>query len=73
VQNGELPLHAAANFGHLQVVKYFIEQSEVLVDEVDNEKRTALHLAAARGHLDVVKYLLEEQHSDYFAQAEVRA
>jgi hypothetical protein len=53
-------LCAAARNGHLDVVKFLVEQrAEVNVKNTDGW--TPLHLAAQSGYLDVVKLLVEQQ------------
>ena len=73
-KDGQTPLHVAALYGQLKIVKHFI--SELKCDpniEVTGEHhgrttkcggRIALHHAAQNGHLHVVKYLIEDQHCD---------
>ena len=62
--NGRIPLHPAAQQGHLQAVKFFVEQQKCDPSHMDKRKVTPLFLAAGKGHLDVVKYLTLEQHCD---------
>lgn len=50
-------LHAAAYLGHLEVVKYLVEQG-ANKEATDKDQRTPLHKAAERDKLDVVKYLV---------------
>ena len=52
-----LPLRCAACNGHLEVVKYLIEECGADVHAFDD---SALHLANGKGHLEVVKYLVED-------------
>lgn len=49
-------LGEALNCGHLEVVKYLVEQGA----DIDAKKRTALENSAADGQLEMVKYLLEQ-------------
>ena len=63
------PLHLAAHFGQLQVVKFLIE--DVKCDPQANSahesealKRTPLMLAASNHHLDVIKFLIESAKCD---------
>lgn len=65
--NGATPLIMAARNGHLEVVKYLIEncgadkaqQGSVRFDGETIEGAPPLWCAAAAGHYDVVKYLVE--------------
>merc|ERR1712079_684187 len=56
--NGRTPLHYAAEFGKLDVVKAI---TEVIEDKNpgDSHNYTPLHIAAYSGHLSVVKYLTQ--------------
>mmetsp|Transcript_20625 Transcript_20625/g.45164 ORF Transcript_20625/g.45164 Transcript_20625/m.45164 type:complete len:182 (+) Transcript_20625:68-613(+) len=54
----DTPLHLAATFGHLPLVKVLVKDYRVPVNEVDWEGFTPLCRAVSRGHLDVVKFLL---------------
>ena len=58
---GKSQLMAAAQGGHLDAVKYLIEEKVIDVDKMDNRGVTALMFAAAEGHLDVVNYLIDEK------------
>ncbi|HEY6438199.1 MAG TPA: ankyrin repeat domain-containing protein, partial [Ignavibacteriaceae bacterium] len=53
--HGYTPLHRAARYGHLDVVKYLVEQKGADVNAVNKYGYTPLHRAARYGHLDVVK------------------
>ena len=57
-KSGDTPLHWSAALGHLDVVKFLMQQN------IDREPRniyevTPLHAAALEGHLNVVKYLMK--------------
>lgn len=51
------PLHYASEEGHLDVVKYFVENKIFKPDHKDENKRPPLFYAKRRGHQDVVDYL----------------
>ena len=54
---GHTPLHVAAWYGHLNVVKYLLSRDDVDANARDWLDYTPLHLAAQSGYLDIVKYL----------------
>lgn len=59
-QNGESPLHAAAMFGYLTVVKQLVAAgSDILLRNSDN--RTALEVAQMQQYSSIVGYLQERQ------------
>ena len=62
--HGDTPLHLAAYHGHLQIVKYLIEEDHFLNECKNKYRNTPLHRAARQGKLDIVQYLIEEQHCD---------
>jgi ankyrin repeat protein len=51
------PLHLAAQNGHLNVVKFLVEQ-QAEMNMKNTNGSTPLHLAAQNGHLNVVKFLV---------------
>ena len=57
-------LHDASQKGHLDVVKYLVEESMVDPSCQDEDGVTPLHLATENGHLQVVKYLTQEKKCD---------
>jgi ankyrin repeat protein len=73
-KDGHAPLHTAALYGQLKIIKYFITElncdpSIVITGEHHGRTtkcggRITLHGAAQRGHLHVVKFLVEDQHCD---------
>ena len=65
VRGGFSPLHLAAMRGHLEAVKFMI--NELNSDpNATNDGGNALHCAVIGGHLEVVRYLIEyhQQHCD---------
>ncbi|KDQ64736.1 hypothetical protein JAAARDRAFT_236745 [Jaapia argillacea MUCL 33604] len=66
-RTGLTALHGAASRGHLEVVRWLIEDCGALADGDDKEGETALHKAALNGHLAIIQYLLP-RHSDVHLQ-----
>lgn len=58
--DGWTPLYGAAVNGHVDVVKFLIEQQAEL-NMKTSEGWTPIHGAARKGHLDVVEFLVEQQ------------
>ena len=56
-------LHYAAMGGHLDIVKYLVDELHCTVDPLDYEEKTPLLKAAKNGHLDVIKCLHSHQAS----------
>ena len=56
---GEIPMHAAAFFGHLNAIKFMIDELNCDPNTTDNKNGTCVHYTALHGHLHVVKYFIE--------------
>ncbi|KXZ44562.1 hypothetical protein GPECTOR_65g180 [Gonium pectorale] len=54
----ETPLHIAATYGHLDIVKMLVRDHGVAVDPVNWEGWTPLFCALSRSHVTVADYLL---------------
>ncbi len=57
-QYDNLPIHVAAEMGHLDCIELLLDHGSPL-DRKNEDEQTALHLAAAHGRTDVVEKLLE--------------
>ena len=65
--SGEIPLHLAAKFGHVEAVEEFLRRAHLVsAEEVrkmllksNDRKDTALHEAARAGHAQIVQLLVE--------------
>ena len=57
--NGETPLHLAAQWGHLNVVKA-LARHKANIFAKDQQNSSAIHWAARKGHEEVVEYLITE-------------
>ena len=55
------PFHVCCQYGHIDLVNYFIKREECTFNTRDMEGFTPLHSAVAGGHLSVVKALVKEQ------------
>ena len=62
--HGDNPLHLAAFHGHMQIVKYLIEERDCDKECQNRYKNTPLHRAARQGQLAVVQYLVKEKECD---------
>jgi len=58
--NVQTPLLAAAENGHLEVVKYLLENGVDINGGATYRKDNALQMAAVGGHLPLVQFLLEK-------------
>ena len=57
-------LWCASQYGHLDIVKYFVEERNCNIECKDSFGQIPLHYAAAWGKLAIVKYLIEERGCD---------
>nr|XP_054753888.1 ankyrin repeat domain-containing protein 50-like [Lytechinus pictus] len=53
------PLYAAALFGHLEVLEFFISNGAEVNEEHDNG-RIPLHVAAINGNMKIMEYLIQQ-------------
>ena len=49
------PFQYAAEYGHLEIVKFLLENGA----DLNGNEGAALSMASCNGHLDVVKFLIE--------------
>ncbi|XP_017349802.1 ankyrin repeat domain-containing protein 16 isoform X1 [Ictalurus punctatus] len=59
-KSGDTLLHYAARHGHLDIVKYFVEDLNVDVELHNNDYKRALHEASSMCHEQCVRYLLDK-------------
>ncbi len=57
---GRRPLHEAAFYGHLEMVKFFITNGAELDSPISPFGHTALYLAVQQSRYDVVQYLIRQ-------------
>ena len=58
-KNGRTPLHYAAEYGQLNVVKFFLKNLDFKEPMEDHNRRTPMNLAKINKHYEVQKALLE--------------
>ena len=58
--NGNTALHMSSANGHLNIVKYLIEDLKCDINCKNNSNNTPLHWAAINGQKDIVCYLLDK-------------
>ena len=58
------PLHWASLYGHLDIVRYLVEEQQCDVKCRNKHENTPLHDAAMGGRLDIVQYLISERGCD---------
>ena len=58
------PLHLASDYGHLDIVRYLVEERNCDLECRTEYESTPLHYAALEGRLDIVQYLISERGSD---------
>ena len=61
---GRQPIHMAAVKGHLDIVKYLVENQRCHPSSLDYSGTTPLYLAASDGHLPIVRYLTLKHNCD---------
>jgi len=57
--NGETPLHLAAQWGHLNIVKALVRHKANIFAK-DQQGSSAIHWAVRKGHQEVVEYLITQ-------------
>ncbi|MCF8462697.1 MAG: ankyrin repeat domain-containing protein [Rickettsiaceae bacterium] len=65
--NNETVLMSASKQGHLQIVKYLIEQNAAHLDGVldrDDSEKTVFHHAVEKGKVEILEYLKDELEDD---------
>ena len=53
--------HFACKNGHKEIVKYFLENTDIKIDLPGEDRMTGLMLASLYGHYDLVKFLIENK------------
>ncbi|BGP29023.1 hypothetical protein JCM10296v2_000759 [Rhodotorula toruloides] len=58
---GLAPLHCAAQRGHVDLVKWLVEECGAMPELEDGDGETPLHKGAHAGHLDVCRFLISRE------------
>ena len=58
--SGWIPLHYAARFGNVVVVKLFLEKNNSVAYEKDNKGMCALHISARKGKVGVMRTIIKK-------------
>ena len=64
----QIALHTAAGYGHVNVVRYLVQECNSEVNSQDKDGHTPLHNAARGGNYTIVDYLIKECGSDINAK-----
>ena len=67
-QDGWTSLHWATLHGHLDLVRWLVDEKQVDPSCQSREGWTPLHVASQNGHLDIVRWLVEKQWVDPLCQ-----
>ncbi|XP_065225000.1 transient receptor potential channel pyrexia-like [Planococcus citri] len=59
-RNNRTLAHAAAEKGHLEILRLILNMDRALINAKTDDGETALHLASLEGHLDCVQLLLQK-------------
>jgi ankyrin repeat protein len=62
-------LHLASSYGHLDMIKYLINECRMDITTKDDDGWTALHHASTGGYIDVVMYLIHNYNAHIDQQA----
>lgn len=57
---GRQPIHYAAEFNHLECVKFLVENKNIDINSVDKFGMTPLHVACEVGNIETIHYLVEQ-------------
>ena len=58
-KHGNTPLHYASFWGHLEIVKYLVEECKVNPDAQDEYGCTPLQDSSRQGYIETVKYFIQ--------------
>ena len=69
-EHNNTPLHMASSKGHLDVVKYLVEEKKCNLQEVNKDHNNSLHVAALNGQPEILQYMMNERGSDPMCKGE---
>jgi len=53
-------LHFAAQYGHLELIKFLVAQGAADINAIARNNKTPLHLAVEQRHVGIVQFLLDQ-------------
>jgi len=56
---GKTPLHIAAFFGHIDIVRFLVENGADINKEIESSGQTALYMAVLQNHYQIIRYLIK--------------
>ncbi|XP_067915890.1 ankyrin repeat domain-containing protein 16 isoform X2 [Heterodontus francisci] len=59
-RSGDTVLHYATRHGHLEILKYLVEELGTNIELVNSDYKRALHEAASMGHRECLRYLIAQ-------------
>jgi len=57
-KSGDTLLHYAARHGHMDILRYLVEELSMDIDVYNSDYKRALHEASSMGHCECVRYLI---------------
>ncbi|XDV24842.1 hypothetical protein PO909_028883 [Leuciscus waleckii] len=57
-KSGDTLLHYAARHGHMDILRYLVEELNMDIDVYNSDYKRALHEASSMGHCECVRYLI---------------
>nr|XP_055046909.1 ankyrin repeat domain-containing protein 16 [Misgurnus anguillicaudatus] len=57
-KSGDTFLHYAARYGHLDILRYLVEELNMNIEVYNNDYKRALHEASSMSHYESVRYLI---------------
>lgn len=62
--NSELPIHAAAQIGNIDILQVLLEHGANVNAQAEEDGFSAIHFAAGSGHHDALRFLLVDHHAN---------